>query len=1222
MRQTLKRLMLIGGMSLACLASYGQSVPDPTGPDTLFIEAEDFNYSDDGATGGLFTDFGAGDCLLLGKGAVLDVDYHEVNNGNDQNVYRGPTGVEAGKQGTDGLLRGGKTISCSYIVGWNDAGDWYNYTRTFPGDAGAVTSYKVYARLSSGGAAESAELSLVTSDPSQLEQGKFILGAFNAPATGNWDVFHTVPLRNPDGSDVTVKLKGQTTLRFTTLPGAFDFNYLAFVPQAGAATLTPRVQVSPANNSKVTRHDNVAIHAQILDQDSTVKGDTIKLFLDDMTTPIPGVSVTEDHTTYAPGAVVDVTISDLPPGQHAARLSFTDSAGKTITTDWSFELGPEPLPAETLFVEAEDYNYSTDGTTGGQYANFGDPSCSLRGLNAIEGVDYHEVVPSNDQAGYRDATGPETGKLGTDGTERGVNTVDCSYILGWNDAGDWVNYTRDFPTATYKVYGRFASGGADEHSQLDKVTSDPTQPNQTTSPLGLFDSEATHNWDGFHFVPLKDATGKDALVKLSGITTLRWTMRPGNSDFNYMAFVPQPGVLVRPAITSVSPTDKSIALRDPLVSITIADRDTTVKGSSIKITLDGNPLTPLNVTETHTGDDSSGATASIQLPRLTIGSTHALHFTFQDNATPANSQTLDTSFTVGEIATDSLFVEAEDYNYSDDGTTGGLHPNFGDSSCSLAGKGAVEGVDYHEVTAHNEQAGYRDATGPETGKLGTDGYVRGLNTITCSYILGWNQAGDWFNYTRDFGPSRRYNIIARFASGGASENGTFSRVTSDPTLPDQTTEKLGSFNSPATGNWDVFHNVPLKNDLGEFASIRLSGVETLRVTVDPGDFDFNYLAFVPADEQFVGPKVISMTPADGVDYPRAAKVAAAIKNQDSNVKVDTVQLTFDGVLTPAVAVATADGATIEFQAPAGSNVGTVHTVKVTYKDDQATAASYSKQWSYKEGIYNSELNLFIEAEDFNTAGGEYFPSNPASGEAFNAKGLYLDKDAVTDVDFHDNGTDDPNSQNYRQGEAPNIGMGNSSGDNFIRGAGDRPGFTSTIDWKIGWNDAGEWRNYTRTFPSGSYNIYSRMASGGADMHAHLDLVDDRTTGTPNLTRLGQFDAQTTGGWDTFIFVAMKDGEGNLARVDLGGEQTLRYTIDPGNHDHNYIMLVPAGTAAPRFTGITLSPDGKNVTLTWTGDATLEVADDINGPWATVPGATSGLVAPVDRVKRFARLRAK
>lgn len=1212
--------MLIGGMTLLSLSSYGQAVPDPTGPDTLFIEAEDFNYSDDGTSGGLFTDFGAGDCLLLGKGAVLDIDYHEANNGNDAKAYRGTTGVEADKQGTDGLLRGGKTISCSYIVGWNDAGDWYNYTRTFPSDPGAVTSYKVYARLSSGGASENAELSLITTDATQPEQGKFVLGTFNAPATGNWDVFHTVPLRNPDGSDVTVKLKGPTTLRFTTLPGNFDYNYLAFVPQASAASLPPRVQVSPANNAKVTRHDNVTIHAQILDQDTTVKGDSIKLFVDDMTTPIAGVTLTEDHTALAPGAGVDLVISDLPPGQHNARVTFKDSANKTFTTDWSFELGPEPLPAETLFVEAEDYNYSSDGVTGGQHANFGDPSCSLRGLGAIEGVDFHEVVAKNDQAGYRDANGPETGKLGTDGTERGVNTVDCSYILGWNDAGDWVNYTRDFPTATYKIYGRFASGGADEHSQLDKVTSDPTQPDQTTSPLGLFDSEATHNWDGFHFVPLKDAAGKDALVKLSGVTTLRWTMRPGNSDFNYLAFVPQPGVIVRPAILSVAPADKSISLRDPLVSIKIADRDTTVKGKSITISMDGKPLAPLTVTETHAGDDNSGATATFQLPRLPVGSTHTLHFSFQDDATPANTQTLDTTFTVGEIASDSLFVEAEDYNYSEDGTSGGLHPNFGDSDCSLAGKGAVEGVDFHEVTAANAQAGYRANTGPETGKQGTDGYLRGTKTITCSYILGWNDAGDWYNYTRDFGPARRYNIIARFASGGASENATFSRVTSDPTLPDQTTDKLGSFNSPATGNWDIFHNVPLKNELGEVASIRLSGVETLRVTVDPGNLDFNYLAFVPADEQFVGPKVIAMNPAPNSDYARAAKVGAQIKNQDSNVKVETVQLYFDGVMTLAPATATADGASIEFQTPAGSPVGTLHTVKVTYKDDQASPATYTKEWSYKEGIYNSELNLFIEAEDFNTAGGEYFPSNPASGEAFNAKGLYIDKDAVTDVDFHDNGN--PEADNYRKGEAPNLGIADISSDRFIRGAGDRPGFTSTVDWKIGWNDAGEWRNYTRTFPAGSYNIYSRMASGGADMHAHLDLVDDRTTGTPNLTRLGQFDAQTTGGWDTFTFVALKNGEGNLARVDLGGEQTLRYTIDPGNHDHNYIMLVPVGAAAPHFTGITLSGDGKKVTMTWTGDATLEVADDINGPWTTVTGATSPLEAPIDRVKRFARLRAK
>src|SRR6185503_2058944 len=114
-----------------------------SGANTLFIEAEDFNYSNDGVTGGLHANFGDPDCSLLGKDAILDVDYHEGNDGNDQNIYRAPTGVEAGKPGTDGFERGDHVLTCNYIVGWNDAGDWYNYTRDF----GPSARYNVYALL-------------------------------------------------------------------------------------------------------------------------------------------------------------------------------------------------------------------------------------------------------------------------------------------------------------------------------------------------------------------------------------------------------------------------------------------------------------------------------------------------------------------------------------------------------------------------------------------------------------------------------------------------------------------------------------------------------------------------------------------------------------------------------------------------------------------------------------------------------------------------------------------------------------------------------------------------------------------------------------------------------------------------------------------------------------------------------------------------------------------
>jgi hypothetical protein len=75
-----------------------------------------------------------------------------------------------------------------------------------------------------------ADLSIVHSNGSAQS-----LGTFSGLATGNWDVFGFIPLRDAGGGLASVQLAGQCTLRYTVLPGiglAADFNYLMFVPRS------------------------------------------------------------------------------------------------------------------------------------------------------------------------------------------------------------------------------------------------------------------------------------------------------------------------------------------------------------------------------------------------------------------------------------------------------------------------------------------------------------------------------------------------------------------------------------------------------------------------------------------------------------------------------------------------------------------------------------------------------------------------------------------------------------------------------------------------------------------------------------------------------------------------------------------------------------------------------------------------------------------------------
>ena len=578
---------------------------------------------------------------------------------------------------------------------------------------------------------------------------------------------------------------------------------------------------------------------------------------------------------------------------------------------------------------------------------------------------------------------------------------------------------------------------------------------------------------------------------------------------------------------------------------------------------------------------------------------------FTDNDAVPVTQTNTWTFTVGPFkgGGKTLFVEAEDFNYSIDGVTGGLHVNFGDPDCPLLNSNAVRQVDYAQGNGNDPGAvpAYRAQTDVEMAKPGTDGFVRGDHSITCSYIVGWNDPGDWQNYTRIFTNSVRYNVYARLASGGAAEAVEFARVTSDPTLPDQTKDVIGEFRSPATGNWDIFHTVPLRNSANELISLRISGTNTFRITHLPGNFDINYFAFVEADVSFVPARLGSVEPRIDSTYARVPRITATFLDEDSQVVASSLRLFYDGteVTSSSTITDTAAGAEISYQVLTASPTGTVHNVQARWTDNQGTPLTQTFSWAYREGLYNAEQNLFIEMEDHNTAGGDFLPSKP--GVPFNAKGLYLGLDATLLTDFNDATGD---SHQYRAA-ALMVGMVGVN-DAYLGGAGPRPGFEVVSDYKIGWTDPGppDWYNYTRDFgPGTNYNIYLRAShgDGAATIGGRLDHLNDPAVPTV-ITPLGNFRAPATGGWDTFTFVPLKDTGGNVVNLPLSGVQTLRYSIEANGGDVNYLMFVPAVQLGPR---LTISHTGNNVTVTWPS-GNLQSAPAITGPWTTEAGAVSPL----------------
>ena len=102
---------------------------------------------------------------------------------------------------------------------------------------------------------------------------------------------------------------------------------------------------------------------------------------------------------------------------------------------------------------------------------------------------------------------------------------------GTNQGYEWMNYTRSFAPGFYVAYLRYSSWGATSN-ELHQVTSDPTQPDQTTMKLGTFHIPNNIRYANYLYTPLVDDTGAQPLLNLSGTTTLRQVITGAPSKDN------------------------------------------------------------------------------------------------------------------------------------------------------------------------------------------------------------------------------------------------------------------------------------------------------------------------------------------------------------------------------------------------------------------------------------------------------------------------------------------------------------------------------------------------------------------------------------------------------------------------------------------------------------------------------------------------------------------
>jgi hypothetical protein len=147
----------------------------------------------------------------------------------------------------------------------------------------------------------------------------------------------------------------------------------------------------------------------------------------------------------------------------------------------------------------------------------------------------------------------------------------------------------------------------------------------------------------------------------------------------------------------------------------------------------------------------------------------------------------------------------------------------------------------------------------------------------------------------------------------------------------------------------------------------------------------------------------------------------------------------------------------------------------------------------------------------------------------------------------------------------------------------RAQFGSNPTWRINWFGFGDFCNYTRHYPAGSYNVVGRFTEGGAASAAQLFQVT-AGLGTADQTTnfLGTFNIPL-GGWNSWMYETLVDGVGNPVVVTFDGSKTTLQLTGPAADDGQtinagFFMLVPLATA--QGPGLTASLSADTITLSF------------------------------------------
>ena len=988
----------------------------------------------------------------------------------------------------------------------------------------------------------------------------------------------------PDGSTL---MEGTNTLSFTaTSPNGVNANGVKVY--VNGTDVSSSLLFAPTTGGQIVTYTNLPVNPTLIQQ-ANLNGVNVNINVTD----VGGIFTSNSYVYDA-----------FSPANFTWEAEDYDFGGGLFIDNpvYTF-VGPGP---DTYYQEQTSYQNFTDASDNG---NLSGPSRIYR--DPLENVETEYSVGGGINGGQSVGELMRQKVLDAYDVTNIANEVNVGYFDGGTGSGlpNWMNYTRTYPPGDYNVYLRAADGAGSLSASLDMVTDGFGTDSQTTTNIGVFNFGNTGGWDSFAWVPLRDGNGNLLRVSVAGQNTIRLTAgTAGGGNVNFMMLTPANTNL--PAISNVYPNGTNMF--QPAAALTFtatSPAGITINPSGISATLTIQTLTGQTTVTNITTANGLVVTGSATSKNVSVPLTTNLIYSAVLNVTDVNGSPASSSISFDTLSPNYTW-EAEDYDYN-----GGQffdNPPTGAPTGAYMGLSAIPEIDSFTNVDTSLSYAYRGSGGLGDQADGdTPPRLQYINSALTSYNVGWNDTGDWGNYTRTY-PAGIYNVFARAANGSSGTiSDTMSVVTSGWGTLNQATTNLGTFSIPGNGNWQGYIWSPLRDAGGNLVKLTLGGsTNTFRVTANSGGGgNLNFFALFPANTNL---------PAINGIYPDGKVIFEATNKLVFNV-TSTVGVTSNNV------VVTVNGVTATNLVFSGSSLNwnvtdsslqpdLTYTITIAVTDLNGNQAQTSTSFDTFSTSYYT-----WEAEDFDYNGGQFI-DNPQTNQ-------YAGLPVIVDVDTHQvnfGGADlyRPNGMDTEvNGDLPRaqyLGTGNTN-----------------LDYTMGYYSVGSWANYTRHYRAGSYNVYARLA-GGATVPTSA-ILSEVTSGWGTMDQttnfLGTFNVDNNG-WEAYEFSPLRDDAGNLVTVTFNGStNTLQLGVPAGagsDVNANFLMLVPASSSGSF--AITVSSGsgsivigfptqiGSNYQLLYKNNLTDSSWTAVGSPVAGT-GSVESISQPVSGASRFYRVQA-